>query len=947
MSTGKRLAGLLLLTTALTVPTALHAQGAGGAPNSGPAASPPSLPEAEPGQDVLTDVEGIDNAVPGEDGAADAGAEEPDISIPGGGGGNTIIVTGRVNRDPVRRSSQVISVLSTEQIARTGEGDIAGALSRVTGLSLQENGRVFVRGLGDRYSLSLLNGLPLPSPEPLSRVVPLDIFPTSIIASSLVQKTYSANFPGEFGGGVINLTTRAVPDESFLTIGAGISGDTESTFQNGLAYYGSETDWTGFDDGSRDQPTALTQFFASGQQIDNLTQAENEAVGKSLIDPNFTTLQTIGDLPANWSASLSGGTSFDVGDDGRVGVIATASYGNRWRNRVISRQTGFGSVDTDDLTLASDFTDFVTDQRVTVNALLGIGVELGEHQFRWTNLYIRDTQKQSSLAQGELLISSSGAFSQLVQDTAWYERQLIDSQVVGELEFGDLSVDLRGGFARTDREAPYEYSFTYVRTNLAADPYGNEFLNLLSSPRGDASVVFSDLFEELWYGGIDLSYQLLPELSATVGYAYSDTDRYSERRDFQFQSQGLANSPLRAIGLLQPRFLLQPSVFDYRAAAEASNATDPNATLPLFSIRVIERTQNNPAFDAGLLIHAGYGQVDYEPIDSLSLNLGVRYEDAEQTVDPVALFSTPVNVAASTRIANEYWLPAATLTFRASEDLQLRLSASRTLARPQFRELIFQPYSDPETTRDYIGNPALQDSELINAEARVEYYLPGRNRVSLAGFYKNIDRPIEPYSQYTDNEETINFANAPSAQLYGAEAEIEYNFDLFDVGGWFETKQIVAIANYTYTQSELKVSEGDSTFTFDGTQAVEQPASIYFIDGAPLSGQSDHLANLQLSLEDTEELEQVTLLLSYASERVTRRGGGNNLPDVLEDPGFRFDVVMRKGIPMFGLDSELKLEARNIFGRAHEEYQTNGTNRLDVNTYDVGRSLAASLAVTF
>jgi TonB-dependent receptor len=940
MSTCKQLAGLLLLTTALTVPTALQAQGTGGDANAGPAATPPAPPA-----DVLEDVEGVDTAAPGQDAGEDA-EQEADISIPGGGG-NTIVVTGRVNRDPVRGSGQVISVLSTEQIARTGEGDIAGALSRVTGLSLQENGRVYVRGLGDRYSLALLNGLPLPSPEPLSRVVPLDIFPTSIVASSLVQKTYSANFPGEFGGGLINLTTLAVPDESFLTIGAGLSGDLETTFGNGLAYYGSGSDWTGFDDGARDLPGELTAFYGTGQRLDDLSAAENETVGKSLVNPNFVTLQTIGDLPANWSASISGGTSFDVGADGRLGIIATASYGNRWRNRGITRQTGFGAVDSDELTVATDFFDFTTDNRLTLNALLGLGLEIGEHQFRWTNLYIRDTQKQASLASGDVFVGTNDGSNVQNQETAWYERQLIDSQFVGELEFGPLSVDLRGGFARTDREAPYEYSFTYVRTNRPGDPYGGEYINLLDGTRGDASVVYSDLYEELWYGGIDFSYEVLDTLRATVGYAYSDTDRYSERREFQFQSQGFANNPLRGIGLLQPRFLLQPSVFDYRARAEANNAANPSAPLPVFNIRVRELTQSNPAFEAALLIHAGYAQVDFDPIESLSLNLGVRYEDAEQSVTPLNLFSTPINLSAATQLSNAYWLPAATLTYRPMEDLQLRLSASRTLARPQFRELIFQPYTDPETNRDYIGNPALQDSELFNAEARVEYYLPNRSRVSLAGFYKKIDNPIEPYSQFSDNNQLILYANAPSAELYGAEAEVEYNYDLYDLGGVFETKQIVAVANYTYTQSQLQVNEDDTTFTFDGNQPVAQPASVFFIDGAPLTGQSDHLVNFQLSLEDTEVLEQISLLLSYASERVTSRGGGNNLPDVVEDPGFRLDLVVRKGVPLFGLDTELKLEARNILGRGHEEFQDRGANRLEINSYDVGQSLAASLSVTF
>ena len=148
---------------------------------------------------------------------------------PGADGGEEIIVRARNIPEPVRETPQVVTVLSNADIARTGEGDIAGALERVTGLSVVGNGFVYVRGLGDRYSSALLNGSPLPSPEPLRRSVPLDIFPTTIVGSALVQKTYSANYPGEFGGGVINLTTKSIPDKSFVSMGGTISADTVTT----------------------------------------------------------------------------------------------------------------------------------------------------------------------------------------------------------------------------------------------------------------------------------------------------------------------------------------------------------------------------------------------------------------------------------------------------------------------------------------------------------------------------------------------------------------------------------------------------------------------------------------------------------------------------------------------------------------------------------------------
>ncbi|HEX2138913.1 MAG TPA: TonB-dependent receptor plug domain-containing protein, partial [Woeseiaceae bacterium] len=269
---------------------------------------------------------GSDVAEPAAETAAEQNVEEEiDISAPGADGAE-IVVQGRFIPEPVKNNAQVISVLSAAEIARTGEGDISGALQRVTGLSVNTNGFVYVRGLGDRYSLALLNGLALPSPEPLRRVVPLDVFPTSIVSSAVVQKSYSVNYPGEYGGGVINLTTAALPDENFFTVGAGISGDSETTGQLGYTYYGSDLDIIGFDDGTRDLPKALR---GNGGQLINARVLENQ---DTLI------VQRNGDIPANFSASANGGYATDLGDT-RLGVIGSVGFSNGWRTRGATQQT--------------------------------------------------------------------------------------------------------------------------------------------------------------------------------------------------------------------------------------------------------------------------------------------------------------------------------------------------------------------------------------------------------------------------------------------------------------------------------------------------------------------------------------------------------------------------------------------------------------------------------
>lgn len=891
MNTGKQLVGLLLLTTALTFPSIALAQDG----DAGPQADAP-----EPAQE-----------------ASEEEVEQPDISIPGGG----IIVTGRRNRDATRSSTQVISVLSQEDIARTGEGDIAGALGRTTGLAVVGNGNVFVRGLGDRYSLALLNGLPLPSPQPLSRVVPLDIFPTNIIASSLVQKSYSANFPGEFGGGVINLTTRAVPDESFLDVSFSVSGDTETTFQNGLDYYGSDYDWFGFDDGTRDVPPALQNFFDSGLRIGDLTTDEQGAIVQQLGNPNLLLVQRVNDTRANFSGGLTAGTAIDVGADGRLGIIATASLSNKLRTKEVTAQNPF----TADLQLDRDSRNFVTDNRILANAMLGLGLEIGDHKFRWTNLFIRDTLKQTGLGFGELLLDED---SLITQNTGWFERQLIDTQLVSELEFGDLSVDLRGGYAQTQREAPFEYEFTYVRTNQANQDTGDIFINVLDRQRGSGSVAFSELSEDLYYGGIDLSYPVAEWLTATVGYAYTDTSRFSERRLFLIDGDNIPP----AVGALRPDLLLGDAVIDF------------------FDIGLSEPTQSDPAFAAGLEIHAGYAKLNIEPVFGVSIDLGVRYEDAVQTVATVQRFDNPFVSLANTLIENDYFLPGVTVTWEATDSLQFRASASQTIARPQFRELIFQPFTDPDNQRQFIGNPALIDSELVNAEVRAEYYFGKGNRVSAAGFYKEIDNPIEPYvSIGADTSFTTRYANAPKAELFGGEFEFQWTKPLFDWGatGWLESKEMILATNYTYTQSELQVGAGDVTRIFTaGVGPIENDADLFFINGDPLTGQSDHLVNVQFGIEDQDKLQQLTFLLSFASERVTRRGTAG-LPDIVEDPGLNFDIVLRQELDMFSVPLELKAEARNIFGRGNFEFQEAGGNRIEVNTFDVGTSFSLGLKAKF
>ena len=855
-----------------------------------------------------------DATAPADQAEGEATGDGVDVAMPG------ITVTGYRERNIQKATTEVVSVLSTDDIARTGEGDIAGALSRVTGLSVVGNGFVYVRGLGDRYSLALLNGSPLPSPEPMRRSIPLDLFPTNVVASSLVQKTYSPSFTGEFGGGVINLTTLSSPKTPFFSASLGMSGDTETTDNLGYDYYGGEYDWTGYDSGLRDTPPALGAFFASGETMSS-GNVDTNAIAQELVTPQNALIQRI-EVPYNWSGNMSAGDAWSVGDnDSRLGLIGTLGFSSHWRTRDNTEQTP-GSADLS--VIDKDYRRVGTDNRAVTNAMVGLSYEFGAgSKLRWTNFYIHDTLKHSTLASGVQNNQSLGA-DYLEQTTAWYERQLLSTQLTADIRLDSWTIGARGSFSKSRRDAPYELTMGYKRSNQAASAFGEQYLNRLDNgSTGYATAAFSDLDEELVSAGVDVTREFTPSLKATVGFDYSDTQRDSTRRELQIVAPSTFPD---AVATLRPDYLLGPAVVDY------------------FGIGLVETTETDPAFIAELRTNAGYLQFQVNLSETLDLNIGARYEQAEQEVRPKQVFNVMTNSGASTYLDNDYVLPAATLTWRFADDMQMRFNASQTIARPQFRELMFQSYFDPETNRRYRGNPLLIDSEFINAEARFEWYFAAEERLSLAAFYKKIDRPIEAFTGFDDNTPVTSFANAPEATLYGTELELEKHFPLDGASSaFFSSRRAVVIGNYTYTDSSFKVGPDDTVSVYGTTT---QPASNFFRDGSQLTGQSNHLVNLQLGLEQSGRLSQQTILLSYASDRVTSRGA-SGLPDIFESPGLRLDVVLREGFTLFQQDMEAKFEARNILGQGYEEFQERDGNIVYYNKYDIGTSFVASITMNF
>jgi len=828
-----------------------------------------------------------------------------------------VTVRGENIPDPMVRTAEISSFITAADLERQGDDTAAAALTRVTGLSLVQGKFVYVRGLGERYSAALLNGSPLPSPEPLQRVIPLDLFPNNVLSSVMVQKTYSARYPGEFGGGLIDLQTLAVPEKPFLAFSSSVGGNTETTFKNATTYQGGEWDMAGFDDHTREMPAALRDAIATGRRVDaaSFTPAQLQRIGQSFVNAPVNLVQATDSMQPDFSLGLTGGRSFDT-SWGSLGAIAVAGFENGWQTRTGRQQEGIVLNDT--IFPRTDYDFQSTQNDAVLNGLFGLGAEWGGQRLNWTNLYIHNTTKEARTRAGNDELA--GAF---VRDdyTEWYERELFDTQLNGTHKFGPLQIDWRGSYATTSRDAPYEKGIRYRLV-------GDEYLHNASQEQNYTR--FSEVNDDVVSAGLDFAYTLpardRQDTVISVGAAWMDNDRDSESREFRL----LALDSALPLNVQRERvdFLL----------------SDVNIGPGLLSLRETTGADGAAAYDARLKVNAAYAQVDAEFIPLLRSSFGLRYEDAEESVTPRNLFAGPAPVSAAP-LENNYLLPTATVTWNFYEDMQLRVGASKTIGRPQFRELAPQSYYDPDSDRLFIGNPFLVDTEIVNADARYEWYFGEGEFVTAGLFYKKLDKPIEAVVNEAGATVQQTYLNAPEAQLYGAELEIKKYFDPSIRSEWWAGNRLFVATNYTYTKSEVKVNAGDAVFPLSSGGAPRQ-ASDYIRDGSALQGQSKNLANMQLGIENQARHTQVTLLATYVGKRISARGRPQQ-PDIVQDPGTIVDLVIRQGFGAFGHDLTFGFEARNLFREDFEEFQELGGGRVDVNRYDLGSGFSVSLTAQF
>ena len=548
-----------------------------------------------------------------------------------------ISVIGQFVPDEKRGTDQIANVVGTEQFTRSGDSNIAESLKRVSGLSTVSGKYVYVRGLGERYATTLLNGAILPSPEPINRVVPMDLFPTAILESVLVQKTYSAAYPSEFGGGVLQLRTKKSTDEFFWTFASTVGAIDNATFKDSYTLPGGGTDWMGKDDGFRAQSSALLNATANDNQLRvmsrftgiGVSQEELEAVGQSF---NNQYTPNVEDAPPNVNISTSLGNYHELGNSGmKFNYLASLDYSNGWDTNQIERNTYVPG--SEGLTKQEDLDFRGTENSIDVSGIFSAGLDINDNNnVRFTSVILRKTDDRIFKTEG-----NTEAESELeITEIEWVERELASNQIQGDHYFpgfNELVFNWRYSEITATRDAPDNRIYRYDTGEFSSRVDGN--LRNFSQLEDQANELGLD-FTMVFYGPKNSI------ITPKIGYVSAEKQRDSEIRRYGFAFNGpIANDPALLVKPLEQ--ILIPE----------------NIVRAGFQIREITRPTDNYYADNNL--EAFYGQVEVNFDDRLRLTLGGRQEDFNQVSTTFDLFRS--ETAAVAELSRKEFLPAFSATY--------------------------------------------------------------------------------------------------------------------------------------------------------------------------------------------------------------------------------------------------------------------------------------------
>jgi TonB-dependent receptor len=791
-----------------------------------------------------------------------------------------------------KQASVITDNIGSQEMRNNGDSDAAAAMSRVTGLSLVDNQYVFVRGLGERYSNTTLSGSVLPTTEPDKKVVPLDLFPTGLIDSVQVNKSYSPDRSAEFAGGLVQIIPIKLPNQPVVDFSYGIDFYSTATGESiPLSPLGRRDAW-GYDNGAREMPSVFPdgKIVRQGIYTPDVGFTANQITefGRAL-ENAWVPANKDGKPGQNWSATV--GNRFG----GKLGVVASITHS--YKEQFIEEDRGFYRISgAGTLENTSPYHILSGYQRAQLGIVGNLSYQFTPSQrLNFENFYTHSGRDEGRFFQGLNLDNAREYKNYRLQ---FIEEGLFANAVGGEHFFQNLSnsrFDWRVNYARATRDEPdlretlYERVASAVGQPETAVPFtyadesqsGFRMFNDLQDDTTDVSVNWA-IFNS--WAGRPTQYKF--------GANYVDRSREFRSRRFHFipiTTQKADTGNLQFDNTLPPEQIFIPSNIGT-------------------AMRFNEETRPTDAYDGDQTTASGYGMIDIAFAARTRLIAGARLENFDQTVttlDPFGLFESQVQAENK----NTDVFPAINFVQGVSNNANIRLSYSTTVNRPEFRELAEFEFTDVVGNRAVKGNADLDRALIQNVDARWELFTGGRSVLAASGFYKYFDKPIERVVIAAANP-IVTFQNADSARNFGVELEAGHQF-----GTHFFFN-----ANYTFVDSKI-------------TLAPEQ-LGVQTSSERPLAGQSKNLFNL--SGEYFVGGFSTRVLFNYFGDRVADVGA-NEAPDIIEQGRGRLDLVFSHRVR--GLNVRLNIE--NLTDSDYlftQTLTTEATQRL----YKLGRTVSLS-----
>ena len=735
----------------------------------------------------------------------------------------------------IRKNAPVITDnLGSQEMRRNGDTDAAAAMQRVTGLSVVDNSYVFVRGLGERYSNTTLGGASLPSTEPDKKVVPLDLFPSALIDSVQISKSYSADKPADFAGGLVQIVPLKISNRPVLDLAYGTKWIGNATGENVLFSPLGSRDWLGYDDGAR----ALPAGFPDGKIVRQGIYTPDVGFSRDQITSIGRTLEN------RWTPEA---------DEGRPGQNWSAAFGNRFGNFGLlasmrhSYDEGYTEEtrkffrigDGQELEEVTDYEFQTGVQKAQLGAVVNLAYQFTpNHRVAVENFYTHTGRDEGRYFEGP---NTENNFIYRNYRVQFIEEGLLSSAASGDHylpEFANSRVDWRitAGAASRDepdlRETLYQGPLSGTGPYLLADESQSGFrmFNAQDDDTLDVQANWSLLSN---VGGKPVQWKFGPSYT---------------RRTRDFSSRRFRYIPTNASG--GPALTQAPEVLF------ATGNIGPY-------YRFNEETRPVDAYDAELENLAVYGQADASLGLKARLVAGLRAENFKETVntfDPFGLFVQQTTA----ELDDTDIFPAVNFVYSLQQNQNLRFGFSQTANRPEFRELAAFEFTDVVGNRAVRGNPNLTRALIQNYDVRWELFNGGRGILAASAFYKNFDDPIERVIS-AGAQPLATFQNADSARNFGFEVEAGRNLG----------EHFFLNANYTYVDSEVTLAP--------------EARSVQTSQNRPLAGQSNNLFNL--IGETTWGGFQARVLFNYFGDRIADVGA-NGAPDIVEEGRETLDVVL-------------------------------------------------------